>query len=237
MGGTTGYKLVPATVLAVAGMGFLNFSALLTPSAQTFNNEGGKCMEDKIIEIAERIRGLREDFGISVAEMAQLVEVSQDEYICYEEGKRDFSFTFLYKVANRLGLDISELVTGSSPTLSVYTHVKKGKGLSIERRKGFKYYSLAYLFKNRNAEPFLVEAPYDEAADKGEILQRSHDGQEFDYILSGSLKVKIDDNEFIMEAGDSVYYDASHRHGMVATNGETCLFLAVVIKDQNGRMG
>ncbi|MGI6623042.1 MAG: helix-turn-helix domain-containing protein [Clostridiaceae bacterium] len=194
-------------------------------------------MEDKIIEIAERIRGLREDFGISVAEMAQLVEVSQDEYICYEEGKRDFSFTFLYKVANRLGLDISELVTGSSPTLSVYTHVKKGKGLSIERRKGFKYYSLAYLFKNRNAEPFLVEAPYDEAADKGEILQRSHDGQEFDYILSGSLKVKIDDNEFIMEAGDSVYYDASHRHGMVATNGETCLFLAVVIKDQNGRMG
>jgi transcriptional regulator with XRE-family HTH domain len=237
MGGTTGYKLVPATVLAVAGMGFFNLSALLTPSAQTFNNEGGKCMEDKIIEIAERIRGLREDFGISVAEMAQLVEVSQDEYICYEEGKRDFSFTFLYKVANRLGLDISELVTGSSPTLSVYTHVKKGKGLSIERRKGFKYYSLAYLFKNRNAEPFLVEAPYDEAADKGEILQRSHDGQEFDYILSGSLKVKIDDNEFIMEAGDSVYYDASHRHGMVATNGETCLFLAVVIKDQNGRMG
>jgi transcriptional regulator with XRE-family HTH domain len=194
-------------------------------------------MEDKIIEIAERIRGLREDFGIPVAEMAQLVEVSEEEYLQYEEGKRDFSFTFLYKVANRLGLDISELITGSSPTLSVYTHVKKGKGLSIQRRKGFKYQSLAYLFRNRNAEPFLVEVPYDEDADKSEIVQRSHDGQEFDYILSGSLKVKIDDHEFIMEAGDSVYYDASHRHGMVATNGESCLFLAVVIKDQNGRMG
>jgi len=194
-------------------------------------------MEDKIIEIAERIRGLREDFGIPVAEMAQLVEVSEEEYLQYEEGKRDFSFTFLYKVANRLSLDISELITGSSPTLSVYTHVKKGKGLSIQRRKGFKYQSLAYLFRNRNAEPFLVEVPYDEDADKSEIVQRSHDGQEFDYILSGSLKVKIDDHEFIMEAGDSVYYDAAHRHGMVATNGESCLFLAVVIKDQNGRMG
>lgn len=194
-------------------------------------------MNEKIYEIAERIRGLREDFGISIAEMAQLVEVSEDEYISYEEGKYDFSFTFLYKVATRLGLDISELITGSSPTLSIYTHVKKGKGLSIDRRKGFKYHNLAYLFKNRNAEPFLVEAPYDETADKGEILQRSHDGQEFDYILSGSLKVKIDDHEFIMEAGDSVYYDATHRHGMVATNGETCMFLAVVIKDQNGRMG
>ncbi|NLP00022.1 MAG: cupin domain-containing protein [Clostridiaceae bacterium] len=194
-------------------------------------------MNDKIIEIAQRIRGLREDFKISVAEMAQLVEVTEEEYLCYEEGKRDFSFTFLYKVAARLGLDISELLTGSSPTLSVYTHVKKGKGLSIERRKGFEYQSLAYLFKNRNAEPFLVEAPYDEAADKGEIMQRDHDGQEFDYILSGSLKVKIDDHEFIMEEGDSVYYDASHKHGMVATNGKPCVFLAVVIRDQNGRMG
>ncbi len=194
-------------------------------------------MNDKIIEIAQRIRGLREDFGISVTEMAQLVEVTEEEYLSYEEGKRDFSFTFLYKIAARLGLDISELLTGSSPTLSVYTHVKKGKGLSIERRKGFKYQSLAYLFKNRNAEPFLVEAVYDEAADKGEIMQRNHDGQEFDYILSGSLKVKIDDHEFIMEAGDAVYYDASHRHGMVATKGETCVFLAVVIRDQDGRMG
>lgn len=194
-------------------------------------------MNDKIIEIAQRIRGLREDFGISVTEMAQLVEVTEEEYLSYEEGKRDFSFTFLYKIAARLGLDISELLTGSSPTLSVYTHVRKGKGLSIERRKGFKYQSLAYLFRNRNAEPFLVEAVYDEAADKGEIMQRDHDGQEFDYILSGSLKVKIDDHEFIMEAGDAVYYDASHRHGMVATKGETCVFLAVVIRDQDGRMG
>lgn len=193
-------------------------------------------MDDKILEIAQRIRGLREDFNISVTEMAQLVEVTEEEYLNYEEGKRDFSFSFLYKVAARLGLDISELLTGSSPTLSVYTHVKKGRGLSIERRKGFKYQSLAYLFKNRNAEPFLVEAVYDEVADNSEILQRSHDGQELNYIISGSLKVKIDNHEFIMEAGDSVYYDASHKHGMVATKGETCVFLAVVIKDQNGRM-
>lgn len=194
-------------------------------------------MEDRIIEIAERIRGLRNDLEISASEMAVLVEMTEEEYMNYEAGKRDFYFTFLYKVAARLSLDISELITGSSPTLSVYTHVKKGKGLRIERRKGLKYQSLAYRFKNRNTEPFLVEAVYDEAADKGEVLQRGHEGQEFDYILSGSLKVKIDDHEFTMEEGDSVYYDASHKHGMVATKGETCVFLAVVIKDRNGRIG
>jgi transcriptional regulator with XRE-family HTH domain len=193
-------------------------------------------MGDKIKEIAERIRGLRIDLGISVAEMAAIVELTEDEYELYESGNRDFSFTFLYKVAARLGLDISELITGTSPTLSVYTHVKKGRGLRIERRKGFNYQSLAYLFKNRNAEPFLVEVPYDEEADKAEIVQRSHKGQEFDYILKGSLKIKINDHEFVMNEGDSVYYDASQKHGMVATNGEPCQFLAVVIRDQNGRM-
>ncbi len=194
-------------------------------------------MDDKIIEIAMRVRGLREDFDIPVDEMARLVDISPEVYLEYEDGKRDFSFTFLYKVADRLGLDISEILTGRSPTLSKYTHVKKGKGLSIERRAGFKYQSLAYLFKNRNAEPFLVEAPYDEATDKGEIMQRNHEGQEFDFILSGSLKMKIDDHEFIMQEGDSIYYDASHKHGMVATNGEECVFLALVIRDQDGGMG
>jgi len=193
-------------------------------------------MEDRIIEIAERIRGMRMDLGISTEEMAKVVEMSEAEYLEYESGNKDFSFTFLFKTAARFGLDISELITGSSPTLTVYTHVKKGRGLRIERRKGFKYQSLAYLFKNRNAEPFVVEAAYDESADKSEILLRSHEGQEFDFILKGSLKMKIDNHEFIMHECDSVYYDATHPHGMVATEGQECVFLAVVIKDSDGRM-
>lgn len=193
-------------------------------------------MDDKIQGIAQRIQGMREDLEISVAEMAKLLETSESEYLEYESGKRDFPFTFLYKAASRFGLDISDLIAGSSPRLTVYTHVKKGRGLPIERRKGFKYHSLAYLFKNRLAEPFLVEAPYDEKADKGEILLSSHKGQEFDHILSGSLRVRIDDHEFIMNEGDSVYYDSSNKHGMVATGGRDCTFLAIVIKDFDGRM-
>lgn len=194
-------------------------------------------MDDKILEIAERIKSMREDLGVSIAEMAGIVDMSEAEYLDYESGKRDFTFTFLFKSATRFGLDIGELISGTSPKLSVYTHVKKGRGLSIERRKGFNYQSLAYLFKNRNAEPFLVEAPYDANAEAGPIQLRAHEGQEFDYILSGTLKVMIDDHEFIMEEGDSVYYNAGHKHGMVAARGKDCAFLAVVIRDNNGRMG
>ena len=57
-------------------------------------------MDDKIQGIAQRIRGMREDLEISVAEMAKLLETSESEYLEYESGKRDFPFTFLYKAAS-----------------------------------------------------------------------------------------------------------------------------------------
>lgn len=194
-------------------------------------------MIEKINEIAQRIKGLRQDLGISTDEMAAHAGVAKNEYCEYESGKKDFSFSFLYKISEKLGIDTSELITGASPTLSVYTHVKKGDGLKIERRKGFNYQSLAHLFRNRNAEPFMVEAPYDASSSQTETKQGSHDGQEFDLIIKGSLKVKIDEHEFVMKEGDSVYYDATHPHGMVAAGPEGCTFLAIVIRDRNGRIG
>ena len=194
-------------------------------------------MEDKIFEIATRISGLREDLEITPEEMAKIHEIDLEEYLNYETGIRDFSFTFLYNTANRFGVDISDLITGSSPTLSMYTHVKKGHGLKMQRRKGFQYQNLAHLFKHRNAEPFLVEVPYDSESDTSDITLRSHAGQEFDYVIKGALRMRIDQHEIIVNEGDSVYYDASHGHGMVATKGESCTFLAVVIKDSEGRIG
>lgn len=58
-------------------------------------------------------------------------------------------------------MDIVELLTGSNPTLSFYTIVRKGEELPIERRKGFDYKHLAYLLKDKMIEPFLVTVPYD----------------------------------------------------------------------------
>lgn len=191
-------------------------------------------MDERILEIAARIRGLRDDLRIAPEEMATILEMSVSEYLAHESGQRDFSFTFLYNVAQRFGVDITELLTGAGPKLHVYTHVKKGSGLVMQRREGFSYRNLAHLFVNRTAEPFVVEAPWDEALDAAPIALRSHAGQEFDYVLKGSLRMRIDNHEFIVNEGDSVYYDASKGHGMVATNGEPCTFLAIVMKECSG---
>jgi mannose-6-phosphate isomerase-like protein (cupin superfamily) len=185
-------------------------------------------MNEKIVEIAQRITGMRELLGISIEDMCFALSVSEQEYRDYESGKRDFSFSFLYQVALKFGIDITELITGDMPRLSRFSLIRAGQGLPIERRKGFAYQHMAYLMKNRNIEPFRVIAKYDKSLEEKPISISSHAGHEFDYVLSGRLKVQIEDHIMELGPGDAVYYDAKNRHGMIAVGGEDCVFLAVI---------
>ncbi len=188
-------------------------------------------MEPRIIEIAERIRTLREILELSVEEMAKTTDVTVQEYSLLESGKSDFSFTFLFKCAERFGVDIVELLTGENPRLSFYTVVRKDKGLPIQRRQGFTYQHLAPLLKNKIAEPFLVTAPYSQEEQDKPMHLSYHEGQEFDFVLQGKLKVAMEGHIEYLEEGDAIYYNSGHGHGMIATGGSDCTFLAVVLKD------
>lgn len=187
-------------------------------------------MDTKIIEIAERIQALREIMELSADEMAAAVGATAEEYLEYESGQKDFGFTFLYKCAEKFGVDLVELLTGENPHLSFYSVVRAGTGLDVKRREGFKYEHMAYRFKNKIAEPFVVTAPYKPGNEDEEIELSTHEGQELDFIISGKLKARFENHTEILYPGDAVYYDSGRGHGMIATGGEDCVFLAVVMK-------
>jgi len=182
--------------------------------------------------ISERIRALREILDITVEDMAKTCDVTVREYEEHENGERDFTFTFLYKCATRFGVDIAELISGEQPRLSGYCITRKGEGLPIKRREGFKYENMAYLFKDRIAEPFIVTAKYSKEAEEAPIALSAHEDQEFDMILKGSLKFAYEGHIEVLHEGDVVYYDSRRGHGMVATGGEDCVFLAVVMRQK-----
>ncbi|NLN23553.1 MAG: AMP-binding protein [Clostridiales bacterium] len=186
-------------------------------------------MEKTIKEIAQRIRGLREILGISVEDAAAATGVTPEQYEAYESGKLDYTFTFIYKCAHLFGVDVTDILKGSSPRLSTYSVTRRGGGLPIVRRRGFSYNNLAPLFKNKIAEPFYVVAKYSEAEQNEPIKLSTHEGQEFDIILRGSLKIQLEDHTEILNEGDSIYYDSSRPHGMIAYGGSDCEFLAVVM--------
>ena len=112
-------------------------------------------LKTQLRDVAQRIRTLREIMGISVSDMAALTDTTAEEYKNYEEGKTDFSFTFIYKCAKHLRVDPTDLIRGESPTLSNYSLTRSGEGLPITRRQGFKYINMAPLFKQKTAEPLL----------------------------------------------------------------------------------
>jgi len=185
-------------------------------------------MENILKEVADRIRETRLVCEISEEEMASCTGVTLENYRELETGQADFSFTFIYKCAARFGIDTTDLLKGSSPTLEEYSITRAGGGLPIARRKGFRYNNMAPLFKNKIAEPFVVKARYVEEEQSAPIKVSRHEGQEYNYILSGKLKVSIDGREEILYPGDSIYYDSSKPHGMIAWE-EDCEFLAIVI--------
>ena len=191
--------------------------------------------EPNIKDVANRVRALREDMDLTMQEMADATGRSVADYAAQESGEHDLSFTFLYKCAKVLGVDVIELLTGETPHLKGYSLVRKGDGLSIKRRAGFEYLHLAPHLSNKRAEPFLVTAPYLEEEQNKPIHLSYHHGMEFDYVLSGTLKFAYENNEEIVNAGDTLMYDSGRGHGMIAVGGEPCTFIAVVMKpDDDG---
>ena len=126
-------------------------------------------------------------------------------------------------------MDVTDLIQGSSPTLTTYALTRAGDGQRIEKAHGMTYYNMASSYKNRIAEPLYTVANYDESAQRQEIPLTTHDGQEFDLVISGHLRVQVGTHQEVLGPGDTIYYDSSTPHGMIAVGGEDCEFYAVVL--------
>lgn len=191
-------------------------------------------MEQQILQIARRIGELRRIIGKTPEEMAVVTNTPVEYYLDSEAGKNDFSFTFVYNCARAFGVDITELITGENAKLSTYSIVRRGEGMPLERRKGFNYNHLASNFKGRTSEPFVVVAKFEPADDEKLVPLAAHEGEEFDYILRGVLKIEVAGHTDILRPGDSIYYNSSEPHGMIAVEGNDCEFIAIVT-DTHGR--
>ncbi len=189
-------------------------------------------MENKIMEISERIKELRGILEISVDDMAVCTGLTPAAYLALESGQSDFTFTFIYKCARRFGVDVTDILKGSSPTLSSFSVTRAGEGLPIARRRGFTYDNLAPLFKGKLSEPFLVCAKYSDEALSSPVMLSSHAGQEINIVISGQLRITVGDHTELLGPGDTAYYDSKTPHGMIAVGGADCCFYSIVINGE-----
>jgi transcriptional regulator with XRE-family HTH domain len=184
-------------------------------------------MTDQIKQIAERIKEIRKISGISAETLSAKLDVDADLYLKYESGEADIPVGIIFKVSELFNVELSVMLGGDNPKLHVYSVVRNGKGLKLERRKQYRYESLAYNFIHKKAEPFMVTIE-PRAEDVLPELY-SHPGQEFNYVISGSMMTIIDGHEIILNEGDSIYFDSGYKHGMKAMNNIEARFLAIVL--------
>ena len=188
-----------------------------------------KNLDIKIKEMASRIKDLREIEGYSAEYMAKETDVPLNEYILCESGEKDLNFAFIYRCAKVFGVNVTDIIEGTSPLLSSYTVTRSGKGEEIANAHGMTYFNLANAFQNRIAEPLYVESKYVAGAEEKEIECTTHAGQECDIVVSGNLKVQVGSHTEILGPGDSIYYDSGTPHGMIAVGGKDCIFYAIVL--------
>jgi len=188
-----------------------------------------KTTENPLKEIAARIKEMRGISGYSVAQMAGLTDVTPDQYAAIEAGTGDPSFTFLHKCALAFGVDINALLEGHTAKLSRYLVTRGGQGPVTAKEEGIEIRNMAAMFRNRLATPYYVTYSYEEKLQSLPIHTTTHAGQEFDYVISGSMRIRVGEHEEVLNAGDSIFYKSSTPHGMIAVGGKDVTFLAMIM--------
>ena len=181
------------------------------------------------MDVAMRIRELREVSGYTCEEMAKKLGLSAELYRTYEAGGEDLPFSFIHNSAILFGVELTDLLEGWSAHLTSYAVTRRGKGRVTSKEQNVEVRDLAPRFRNKIAEPYWVTYSYSDDQQRKPIQLISHSGHEFNIIYSGQLKVQIGEHTEILSEGDSIYYNSATPHGMIAVGGEDCVFCAIVI--------
>jgi mannose-6-phosphate isomerase-like protein (cupin superfamily) len=179
--------------------------------------------DNPVRKIPGRIKELREIMEISAIDMARDIDIPYETYAKYETGELDIPISVLYKISVRLGTDTTVLLTGEDPKMDTASVCRRGKGVLVERFPGYEYSSLAFNFKDRNMEPLLVFLD----PKKAPAPPVTHSGQEFNYVVEGTVKVVAGSREYILNEGDAIYFDAGLPHGQSAV-GAPARFITII---------
>lgn len=173
------------------------------------------------------MRGLRDALDLSEQELADTCGISLERYKKIELGEKDITISNLIKIAKKYGVSVDALMFAEEPRMHAYSVVRKGQGMTVERSKAYKYQSLVGSFVQHKADVFLVTVePKPEAT---VIYRNTHDGQEFNLVLEGTMELHIEDKTIILEEGDSIYFDATRSHGMKALGNRAVKVLAFTV--------
>ena len=135
----------------------------------------------------------------------------------------------MHKCALAFGVELTDLLEGQSAKLSSYTVTRRGMGPVTASEDGITIQNMAAMFRQKLATPYWVTYQYSKELQSQPIHTTTHAGQEFDLVVKGTLRVRVGEHEEVLHEGDSIFYKSSTPHGMIAVDGQDCVFLAMIM--------
>ena len=156
--------------------------------------------------------------------LAAELGISPELYASYEENGKDVPISVIYEIANKFKVDFTEIVTGQSAKLDTWHLIRRGGGKVINRNPEYHFEDLAYRYANKVMQPLLVTLEPSDAVAK--LI--THSGQEFNLVLEGTVIVTLGDKDFVMNPGDSIYFNPTIPHGQRCGGDVKARFLTVI---------
>lgn len=166
------------------------------------------------MEFGAKIRKLRQEQSISIEQLAEMTKLSTGLISQVERNITGPSVTTLWKIAKALNASINYFFDEYEEMDPV---VRKDMRKKIILPNSKVTYELLSPNLKGKIEHLLVEIEPGQYNTK-ELI--SHEGEECGYIIKGILKVKLGDKEYILQEGDSIYFDSNIPHRYVNAGDE-----------------
>ncbi len=179
---------------------------------------------EELKELGERIKGLREACDVSIEDMAADLGVDVATLSEWEENGADIPISVVYHLSHRFGVDMTEILTGTSAKLDTYHVVRRGEGKVVDRHPAYHFEDMAWRYRDKIMQPLMVIL--DPTDDPAELI--THKGQEFNFVVEGSIVVTIGDREWVLNEWDSIYFNPELPHAQRCYGDKTAKFITII---------
>jgi transcriptional regulator with XRE-family HTH domain len=162
--------------------------------------------------LGEHIARLRAERRMTLDRLAQLTGFTKGYLSKIENNRKVPPIATLSRIAQALHTEIGSLFQGTRRSVArEVTVVRANERQPVQRGGsafGYDYVGLALQRTHKRMDPFIFTFP--PRIDKHVFFE--HRGEEFLFVLSGTVEFQVGDERFTLRKGDSIYFDASIPH-------------------------
>ena len=193
----------------------------------------GSSTDPNLVLLGQRIRTARERAGMTLEGLAGAAKLSKGLLSKIENFRTPPSLPVLFRIAQGLGVDPADLVRelGQPPAL-LYTVVRRDEGHQVQREEGigFRYrHLLGRFIGDLSFEAFRLSLL---PGSKRRAV--TTDGDEFLYVLEGSITLALGHEKILLSAGDAIFFDGRVPHVPKNRGNSSSEILVIYLMQRNG---